>query len=58
VPARALISARLAQAKLNRLTNARARAAARATQKGRPPPKRDDDVVYYDHWYVVPTESD
>jgi hypothetical protein len=50
MPARVLISTRLAQAKLNRLNNARARAAARATQKGRSPPKRDDDNVYYDHW--------
>ncbi|KAK4096990.1 hypothetical protein N658DRAFT_562095 [Parathielavia hyrcaniae] len=32
-----------------RLNRAYAKACARAEKKGRPPPKRDDDV-YYDHW--------
>jgi hypothetical protein len=42
------IQARLAQAHQKRLDAAHAKACARATKRGRPPPQRD--TVYYDHW--------
>ncbi|KAK3299773.1 uncharacterized protein B0H64DRAFT_351109 [Chaetomium fimeti] len=45
----AYLTQRLAEAHNRQLGLAYARARARAEKKGRPPPRRDDEV-YYDHW--------